>query len=76
MTTSDSYAEPKTRRGKARKADPKITVKPFARLTEKELAAMPRDEFLANLSPWLRDSVRKAWAASDAAKKQNVEVPS
>lgn len=69
MGMVDTCADAKSRRGKARKATPRTVVKPFARLTEKELAALPRDEFLARLSPWLRDSVRKAWAASDAVKK-------
>ena len=36
----DTYAEPKSRRGKARKATPRTVVKPFARLTEKELAGV------------------------------------
>ena len=63
----DIYAD-KTAPPERRKRAP-TGKKPFHALTQKELAALPRDEYIANLSPWLRAAVRKSWDAAERAKK-------
>lgn len=37
--------------------------------TDKELAALPREEYLKLLTPTMRKHIRAAWAASDKARK-------
>ena len=44
--------------------------KPFDTMTARELAALPREQYIANLPPWARDAVRQAWAANDRAKNR------
>ena len=37
--------------------------------TDKELAALPREEYLKLLTPSMQKHIRSAWAASDKSRK-------
>ena len=64
----DIYAEKPSAR--VRRKTSGTVKKPFDSLTAKELAALPREEYIANLPAWARDAVRKAWAASDTVNSR------